>query len=126
MDEFKVKTEGLSASGWPRYGTVHSDKATLEVYPVPDSTYTVGTYMKKKITSLNDIGDAYHDIIIDVAVESIQALSNPNLATKLAVEGVAALQESSRVKWGGNRIPIERHLAGGSSIGADSGNLRGD
>jgi len=126
IDDFNSKSRGMSSSGWPLWGTVHSKDATLEVYPIPDADYTVGTYLKTKVTSLDDIGDAFHDIIIDCAVLSLRALTDSQIAFKMANDGINDAQASSRTKWRGNQFSIQRHLAGTSTTGPDSQNLGGD
>ena len=117
----------MSSGGWPLWGTVHSKDATLEVYPIPDDDYTVGTYLKTKVTSINDIDDAFRDIVIDCATLSLRALTDSQIALKMANEGIADARASSRTKWRGSQLQIDRHLgAGTGATGADSQNLRGD
>lgn len=126
FDEFKRLSSGGSTTGYPRWGTLHSDQATLDVYPIPDSNYTVGAYLRKKVTNLSDIDDSFHDVVMDTALVSVKALSDPNLALDLLRLGLADVRENSQTAWDENNIPIGRHVGRSyEGPGADSGNLRG-
>ena len=125
LDEFQRNTSGMSNSGLPIIATVHSSSPILEVYPVPDSNYSVSCYVKRKISKFSDIDDYYHDVIVDYALLSVAAVKDPSVSIRLAKEGLDDLKYDSIIGWIGDNIPISRHLGTGYGRGNDSGNLRG-
>lgn len=125
IDEYKSNCSGLSSTGVPVIATVHSSDPILEVYPVPDSNYSVSCYVKRKINKFEDIDSAYHDVVVDYALLSVSATKDPNVAIRLFEEGIDDLKYDSMVGWIGNNIPVSRHMGIQTDrANSDSGNLR--
>jgi len=129
LERFNAYTRGGSSAGAPTLGTIHSEAGYLEVYPIPDSAYTVAAYLKKKITNFSEIEEGYHDVLIDYAVASINATKDTAASFQFAKEGLNDLKNDQPTLWSGNSIGIERHInaTNKSAKGrrADSCNLRG-
>jgi len=126
LEEFNAKTRGLSDSGRPEWATLHSSTPTLEVYPTPDSAYEYGLYAKLEINKFEGIPSAYHDVLIDTAVLMVKGLADPNVAAMLMQSGIKDAMEDSLLGWSGTTIRCDRVLGSAKTLGADSGNLRGD
>ena len=125
LEEFNRVARGGTGSGVPTVATIHSHDAMLEFYPIPNSNYSVGAYLKKKITGLEDIPDQFHDVVVDYGIVSIQATKDAAVAVEMLKQGIKDLLNSSMIGWAGDTIPISRHLgADGGRATSDSQNLR--
>lgn len=122
IEDFNIFKRGNSASGPPECATIHSHDETLEIYPIPDTDYSLFAYIQKKITKFDEIPTEYHDVLIDEAVAS----SDPRTALARANKGKEEMAGDSLTGWSGNVIPISRHV-GRTNIGSkvSSRNLRG-
>ena len=121
VQEFNKTARGSTQTGQPQIATVHSDNLTFEVWPAPDSAYTMWVYIRKNIQNFKDIPSEYHDVLIDTAVASLR---DPKA---FAADGIREMREDSVLAWDGNTVPIDRHLGkGAGAAGPDSQNLRGD
>ena len=126
LEAFNRRARGSTTSGPPVVATIHSDKATLELYPIPDSAYTIAANLKKKITGWADIPSYYQDIVVDYAVASVMATRNAEVAVQLLKAGLDDMKYDSIVGWTGDQIPLLRHITEvDDSNTADSGNLVG-
>ncbi len=123
MDDYNDRARGGTTTGRPKYGTVHSEPPILELYPIPDSSYTIRAYVTRKIDSLDDLPDIYHDVVYPLALSYVAASKDANVAIALAKDGLHAVQADSKSGYTGSKIMIQRHLGSGSTIGSDSGNL---
>jgi hypothetical protein len=122
LDEFNSYARGGTSTGRPTMATLHSDEEILEFYPIPDSAYSIWGYIQKAIENLADIPDTYHDVLIDLAIDSL----NVQTAGIRAREGTKEIKGQSLTRWDGNTFRISRHLGGGGTNKPDSHNLRGD
>lgn len=122
IEDFNLFKRGNSASGPPEYATIHSSDETLEIYPTPDTNYSLFAYIKKKITKFEEIPDEYHDVLIDEAVAS----ADPRTALARAQRGTKEIAGDSLTEWSGNVVPIARHVGRtGLGVEVNSQNLRG-
>lgn len=130
LDEFNGWARGGTTTGRPTVGTVHSSSATLEVYPIPDSAYAAGAYIKRQVTQLADIPTPYHDLIYTKAIEFITAAGSPEMAAKLAKEAEDDVKRDSLIAWDGVIVESDRPIRGttmsDSGKRADSYNLTGE
>jgi len=127
VQEFNKHARGSTSTGNPVLATVYSDEEKLEVWPTPNASMTVWAYVRKGVSKFEDIPDDYHDVLIDYAVASVQAASNPKAAIEFARAGLQDVKEDSMTTWTGNTIPVSRHIGHvGSGSRATSYNLRGD
>jgi len=129
LGEYRSITGGMTGSGRPTYATIHSATKTLEVYPTPDGSYEYGFYVQKAVNSFADIPSAYHDIVIDIGVLNVRALSDQTgqIAMMLAKKGLDSMAYDNIVGWSGSTVRPSRGLdPGKGGIVPDSGNLRGD
>jgi len=126
IEDFQVYAAGRTTSGAPYIATLHSQKGTLTVYPIPDQDYPVKAYVRRKIVGLEDVPDMYHDTLADYGVIAAQALSSPQVAAELLRGDLKDLLGDALTGWSGSTIGAERGLAeeAGTSL-VDSGNLRG-
>jgi hypothetical protein len=123
VQAFNAYARGSSSSGRPEIATLHSDTKTLEVWRSPDAAYTIWGYLKKKIVNFSDIPAEYHDVVVDVAIASL----DPANALRFATEGLEDARNDSLTPWDGSVVAIERHLGDSdAAIQPDSYNLRGD
>ena len=120
--EFSKYARGSTTVGAPQKATLHSSDETLEIWPIPADAYTMWGYVQKKIENLEDVPSEYHDVLIDLAVASMQARN----AKQLANEGMEAINGDSLTEWDDNVIPISRHMGIPEDANDTwSGNLRG-
>jgi len=123
LQEFNAYRRGATGTGKPELATLHSADETLEVWRTPDTTYAVWGYVQKRIVDLKDIPDIYYDVVIDVAVSSL----DPRNAVVFAQLGLDEMRKDSLTIWEGNSIPLGRHLGEDyAGTHGDSYNLRGD
>ena len=121
VQEFNKYARGSTTTGQPQIATVHSDNLTFEVWPSPDSDYSMWVYIRKNIQNFADIPAEYHDVLIDTAVAMLR---DPKA---FAAAGIKEMQEDSVNAWSGNTVPILRHVGDvDGGVEADSQNLRGD
>ena len=131
FDEFNRNARGGSTSGRPEIGTIHSSTATLDVYPIPDSNYSVVGYVKRQVTQLSDIPSAYHDVVCVKAIEIINATISGDLARILAEEGMKEVLADSLLSWDGTIVEPDYVIRGTSMAEttvrkAHTGNLTGN
>jgi len=123
LQEFNAYRRGATGTGTPELATLHSSDETLEVWRTPNITYSVWGYVQKRIVDLKDIPDIYYDVVIDVAIASL----DPRNAIAFAQLGLDDMKKDSLTIWDGNSIPLGRHIGGDySGTKSDSFNLRGD
>ena len=123
IDEFNVYARGGVATGRPEIATLHN--GILELYPEPDSAYTVGAFVKIDLKKIDEIDERYYDVIYGKAIELINAAGNPSIAVKVADQGEKDMKNDALTEWDGHSIPLARNL--GSTYRKkryDSGNLR--
>lgn len=127
ISEFNRYARGSSTSGKPQVATLHSGEKMLEIWPSPDSNYSLEGYARLEITRLEQIPEAYHDVVIDYAIAALAAAQNPAIAVQFAQAGLKDIADDSLTQWDGTVVPLPRHLGKTyAGAGADSGNLRGD
>lgn len=128
FEDFFDYASGNDDTGEPQIATIHSSDSILEFYPIPDSAYPMRAYVRKRINNFADIPVSFHDVLIDLAIESIASLSDAGVAVKRAEDGVNEIKGESLTKWTGNKIILARHLGDNTSSSGrvDSGNLRGN
>lgn len=127
MDDYNDRARGGTTTGRPKYGTVHSEPPILELYPIPDSAYAIRAYVTRKIDSLDDLPDIYHDVVYPLALSYVAASKDPNVAIALAKDGLNAVQADSKSGYTGSKIMVQRHLGTGLiTDGSDSANLTGE
>lgn len=127
LDSFNERTAGGDSTGSPFVGTVYlvENKPTLEIYPSPDSNYPVKVLIQKNVESIDDVPDAHKDVLIDCAITSIGALSNPSLSLELMRNGIHDVEGDSHTLWRGSTILVERPFDSNPTLKkVDSGNLR--
>lgn len=123
VDEFNKYARGSTSTGMPVIATIHSADRKLELWPIPDSAYQLYSYIQMRITKLDEIPSEYHDVVVDVAIRSI----NPNNAVLLSEQGLKEIKSDNVTRWDGNTIPVSRSVGrAGSGSKATSWNLRGD
>jgi hypothetical protein len=123
LQEFNTYARGSTSTGKPKIATIHSHNETLEVWPVPDATYAAWGYVQKRILKLEDVPEYYHDVVIDVAIASL----DPRNAIEFAKSGLKDMRDDTLTPWEGSTIPLGRHIGVEYGVtGADSSNLRGD
>ena len=127
LSEFNTYKRGSTTTGRPTIATIHSSEPKIEFYPTPDSAYELWGYVQKSIVNFSEVPDIYHDVLISVGQEFIRSITDTNMASKLAEQGMNEIEEQSKTKWTGNTIDIARHLGrSGTGSGRDSYNLSGD
>lgn len=126
LDMFNDYATSTTDTGEPVIATIHSSNSILRFFPIPDAAYEIEVNVRKQITNFEDIPDAYHDVLIDLGIESLKAISDPNMAAKIAREGMEDVRADSQTTWDGSHIPLARHLAENTSSvkRVDSMNLR--
>lgn len=126
FDQFKPWDGGSTDTGCPVKATLHSKTHTLEVWPTPDAAYVFEVSVRWEVDRLQDIPDAYHDVLSDIGITLVQAAYNPAIAIELAKEGISAVANESLVAFTGTVIGMDRHLfRQDDRLRADSGNLTG-
>ncbi len=110
LDDFNDRARGSSTTGRPTIATVHSNPRILEVYPEPDTDYTVKGYVSKTINKLSDIPNIYHDVPIDFASMAIKAATDASVAAVLLKEGLEDLMADAGAHWTGGKILLQRPL----------------
>lgn len=123
--EFNCDARGSTMTGAPLSMTIHSSAKKLEVWPEPDSPYSLSGIIVKRLNNLVDIPEEYDDVLLHMAIESYHATQSVVLAEKLARQGRAEVADDSDTKWMGSQIPLRRNIGEQDSRpGVDSGNLR--
>ena len=114
LDEYNNSARGGTSTGRPTIGTLHSSTATLEVYPIPDSAYTMCAYVRRQVNQLSDIPAAYHDLLYAKAVELITVTTNPEMAIKMAAESTLEIKQDALTEWDGTLVESDRPILGTS------------
>jgi len=129
FDDFNSVVRGLTNSGPPQIATVYYNQGgepVLEVYPTPDSTYSIKALFRKRVDSYDDIPGEYDDVIYSVAVSLMRAVKDNNIAIQLAVAGLGDVRGDSMIAWNGSTIEISDNIGRTSNTGRliDSRSLR--
>ncbi len=124
-DKFTPIARGSTITGPPRLATVHSNPPIMEIWPIPDSNYAVGAFVRVNITKIEDIDQRYYDVLYATAIELITAAGSPEMARLVGEEGRHQIESDTLTAWDGTIIPLARNIGQVSDKRkADSGNLR--
>lgn len=119
--EFGYFARGSSTVGKPQYATIHSKKATMEFWPIPDSNYNFTGYAKENLSKLSQIPETCHDQVLNEGLRIVHAMLSGGMADRLATEGKADMQDDGATGSAPTIVRSDRHLGTAtSSSGRDS------
>ena len=122
LDHFSAYARGNTSTGYPTYATVHSKKHTLEIYPTPNSNYTLLGLVKGNL-DLDDIPEDYYDVLLKQCFLLAQSMRDGNIAAFLVSDDERDLQLASGTSWTGSMMRTYHRLVPGSGNPATSDNL---
>lgn len=125
-NEFHARASGNSTPGEPRYATIHSSPAVMEVWPTPNSDFTCVGLAQMEVRKLEDVPERYHGLVVELGVLAVRAAYEPALALNLMKNDVRDLLADVPTAWQGNHVTIGRHMKSGRARGADSHNITGE
>ena len=122
LDHFSAYARGSTSTGYPKYGTVHSKTHIFEIYPIPNSNYTLLGLAKGNL-DLNDIPEDYYDVLLKQSFLLAQAMRDGNIAGVLVGHDEKEIQLASGTAWTGNMMRAYHRLVPGQGNAATSDNL---
>jgi len=127
LDEFNSKARGGTATGHPTVATVYgkANARILEVYPQPTGSVEVGALFKLSIDGIDDVPDRYDDVVMSIAISLFNGTRDPNVALKMAREGLGEVRADRGTTWTGSTISSREGFGQATwSTHYDSGGLR--
>lgn len=125
LDHFSAYARGRTSTGYPKYATVHSKDHRFEIYPIPNSNYTL-LGMAKGNLDLNDIPQDYYDVLLKQCLVLAQAMRDGNIAGVLVGDDEKELQLADGTTWTGSMMRSTHRLLPGQVNAAASDNLTGE
>lgn len=122
LDHFSAYARGKTSTGYPKYGTVHSKTHIFEIYPIPNSNYTLLGLAKGNL-DLNDIPQDYYDVLLKQSFLLAQAMREGTIAAVLVSDDEKQLQLASGTAWTGSMMRAYHRLVPGAGNPASSDNL---
>jgi len=122
LDHFSAKKRASTSTGYPEYGTIHSKDHTLEVFPTPNSNYTLRAMAKGNLF-LSDVPDEYYDVLIKQSFLLAQAMRSGNVAAMLVDGDEKEIQMAHGTNWTGTLMRSYHRLAPEGGNRATSDNL---
>lgn len=122
LDHFSAYARGETGTGYPTHATVHSKDHRLEIYPIPNSNYTLLGLAKGNL-DLNDIPQDYYDVLLKQSLLLAQAMREGTIAAVLVSDDEKQLQLASGTSWTGSLMKAYHRLVPGSGSPASSDNL---
>jgi len=127
LDEFNSVARGGTATGYPKIATVYGKAGArvLEVYPQPTDDVTVGALFKLSVKGVDDVPDRYDDVIMSTAITLFNGTRDPNVAFKMARDGMKEIQADRGTTWTGSAISSRENFGDATwSARYDSGAIR--
>ncbi len=122
LDHFSGYARGRTSTGYPKYATVHSKDHRLEIYPIPNSDYTLLGLAKGNL-DLNDIPQDYYDVLLKQSLLLAQSMRDGNIASFLVADDEKELQLASGTTWTGSMMRSMHRLLPEGGNPARSDNL---